>query len=188
MASIEASLLSQIERVPVGTLELYPGNPRRGDVKAIAASLGENGQYAPLVVQASTRRVLAGNHTLKAARDLGWEAIDVVLVDVDDQRARKILLSDNRTQELGEGYDQEALAELLASLDGDWAGTGWDAQDVDGLADALGRDAPAGGGDAPEDDLPEAWGVIVECRSEREQAALLAELDGRGHKVRALMA
>lgn len=182
------SLLDQIERVPVGSLELYPGNPRRGDVKAIAASLAENEQYAPIVVQKSTRYVLAGNHTLKAAVSLGWPEIDVVLVDVDDQRARKIVLSDNRTQEIGEGYDQEALAELLAALDGDWAGTGWDAQDVDGLADALGRDGSPSGGDAPVDDLPEAWGVIVECGSEHEQAALLAELDGRGHKVRALMA
>lgn len=99
------SLLSAIERVPVGSLEFFPGNARRGDVAAIAASLAENEQYAPIVVQRSTRHVLAGNHTLKAAQSLGWPDIDVVFVDVDDQRARKINLSSNRTAELG-SYDE----------------------------------------------------------------------------------
>jgi hypothetical protein len=178
------SLLSRIERVPVGSLEFYPGNPRRGNVKVIAASLAENQQYAPLVVQASTRYVLAGNHTLKAAVSLGWDEIDVVLVDVDDQRARKILLSSNRTPELGDGYDDGELALILASLDGDYDGTGWEVRDIDSLADKLGDE----NGDAPPDDLPERWGVIVECQTEQQQARLLTELDGQGYAVRALMA
>ena len=76
------SLLSAIERVPVGSLEFFPGNARRGDVEAIARSLAENEQYAPIVVQRATRHVLAGNHTLKAAQSLGWPEIDVVFVDV----------------------------------------------------------------------------------------------------------
>ena len=36
------SLLDQIERVLVGSLEFYPGNPRRGNVGVIASSLAEN--------------------------------------------------------------------------------------------------------------------------------------------------
>jgi len=115
---VTGSLLRQIERVPVTSLSFYPGNPRVGNVKVIASSLRENLQYAPLVVQESTRHVLAGNHTLKAARSLGWTEIDVVLVDVDDTRARKIVLSANRTADLGT-YDDDALAELLSYLDGD---------------------------------------------------------------------
>lgn len=178
------SLLGQIERVPVGSLEFYPGNPRRGNVDAIAASLAENEQYAPIVVQRSTRYVLAGNHTLKAAISLGWPEIDVVLVDVDDKRARKILLSSNRIPELGD-YDDQALAEVLAALDGDLGGTGWDVYDVDGLADKQGDDNP---GDAPEDDVPAAFGVIVECDTEQQQARLLTRLDSEGFRVRALMA
>jgi ParB-like chromosome segregation protein Spo0J len=184
-----ASLLKKIESVPVGSLEFYPGNPRRGNVAVIASSLAENEQYAPIVVQRSTRCVLAGNHTLKAAVSLGWPEIDVVFVDVDDARARKIVLSSNRTGELpdpdtGQRYDDHALAELLASLDGDLDGTGWDVYDIDGLADKLDDDK---GGDAPTDDLPATFGVIVECDTEQQQARLLAELDGEGFRVRALM-
>jgi len=144
------SLLSAIERVPVGSLEFFPGNARRGDVEAIARSLAENEQYAPIVVQRATRHVLAGNHTLKAAQSLGWPEIDVVFVDVDDQRARKINLSSNRTAELG-GYDDDALVELLSYLDGDYEGTGWSEEDVSALIDP--PEPPGGGGDP--DDAPE---------------------------------
>ncbi len=123
------SLLDRIERVPTSSLHLYPGNPRRGHLPSIVASLTENQQYAPLVVQASTRRVLKGNNTLRAARMLAWPEVDIVLVDVDDHQARKILLADNRTSDLA-SYDDDALLDLLSDLDGDYAGTGWTEPDV----------------------------------------------------------
>lgn len=139
------SLLNQIERVPVDSLEFYPGNPRRGNVPVISASLRENQQYAPIVVQRSTRYVLAGNHTLKAARGLDWPEIDVVFVDVDDDRARKIVLSSNRTADLG-AYDDDALVELLSYLDGDYEGTGWTSEEVDDLVH-MPEELPPGLGD-----------------------------------------
>ena len=127
-----ASLLTRMERVPAASLVFYPGNPRHGNIAAIAESLTENAQYAPIVVQTSTRHVLSGNHTLMAAQLLGWEHIDVVMVDVDDARARKIVLSSNRTAELAV-YDDDALAELLSYLNEDYIGTGWTADDVERL-------------------------------------------------------
>lgn len=122
------SLLNQIERVPLDSLVLYPGNPRRGDVDVIADSMRVNAQYEPLVVQASTRRVLAGNHRLLAAQNLGWEEIDVVLVDVDDEHARRIMLSSNRTSELG-SFDEELLVTQLNAL-AELDGTGFGANDL----------------------------------------------------------
>jgi hypothetical protein len=131
-----ASLLKTVETVPVGSLETHPRNARRGNVDVIAASLDENAQYAPLVVQRATRQVLAGNHTLLAARQLGWDTVDVVFVDVDDERAVKIMLSANRTADLGD-YDDDALVALLESLKGEYGGTGYDADDYDDLLAAL---------------------------------------------------
>lgn len=139
------SLLKQMETVPVTSLEFYPGNPRVGNVPVIADSLRENQQYAPIVVQRSTRYVLAGNHTLKAAISLGWDEIDVVFVDVNDDRARRIVLSSNRTAELG-GYDDDALVELLSYLDDDYEGTGWSEEDVDALINPA-EELPAGNTD-----------------------------------------
>jgi ParB-like chromosome segregation protein Spo0J len=98
--------------VPLAALRPYEGNPRRGDTRAIRESLERNGQYRSIVVNRRTMEVLAGNHTLRAAIELGWEEIAATFVDVDDEQARRIVLVDNRTNDLA-GYDSALLAELL---------------------------------------------------------------------------
>jgi DNA modification methylase len=124
------------EYVPTDSLRLHPDNPRRGDLEAIKQSLEGHGQYRPLVANRPTREVLAGNHTLVAARALGFSEIAVTFVDATPEQARRILLVDNRTSDLA-GYDDEALAELLGELP-DLVGTGYDeaalAELLDGLA------------------------------------------------------
>ena len=117
-------------KVSVDTLVEFTGNPRKGNVKALADSLSVNGQYKPIVVQKSTRQILAGNHLWKAAKELGWSEIEIVEVDVDDERAKKIVAADNRLADLGT-YDEEALLELLGDITLD--GTGYVPQDVDDL-------------------------------------------------------
>lgn len=121
-----------VEYVAADTLLTHPDNPRRGNVETIAESLTENGQYKPLVVQRGTNHVLAGNHTLLALRAQGVDRVAVVYLDVDDTRARKILLADNRTSDRSR-YDDEALLDALAALNGDLAGTGYTADDQDDL-------------------------------------------------------
>ncbi len=116
---------------PLARLQQYPGNPRRGDVAAIAASLEANGQYRPVVVQKSTGYVLAGNHTVQAAESLGWSEVAAVVLDVDDDRAARIVLADNRTADLAR-YDDGALLHLLNDLD-DLDGTGYDDHDLEAL-------------------------------------------------------
>ncbi|MCX5206110.1 ParB N-terminal domain-containing protein [Streptomyces sp. NBC_00237] len=76
--------------IPASLADLvhYHRNPRPGDLGAICSSLSTNGQYRPIVVNKGTltgraNEVLAGKHTLKAARHLGWEQIAVTWLDVD---------------------------------------------------------------------------------------------------------
>lgn len=111
-------------KVPVGEIREHPRNPRKGNVTAIVESIQANGLYRPVIVQKSTRYILAGNHTFKALKELGETLIPVVFVDVDDNTATRILLADNRTADLGE-YDNETLAELLGSLGEEIQGTGY---------------------------------------------------------------
>ena len=117
-----------IETVAVDSLKPYPGNPRRGDVTAIAASIERNGVYKPIVVQRTTRTILAGNHTWQAAKSLGMDTIDVVWSDADDDTARRIVLVDNATNDRAT-YDWHELDVLLADLD-DLAGTGYSQDDL----------------------------------------------------------
>lgn len=125
------------EVVSIDSLKPYPLNPRRGNVKAIQDSLSINGQYRPIVIQQSTQFILAGNHTWQAAKNLGWTEIAVSFVDCDDKAAKKIVLADNRTSDLG-SFDDSLLLELLEELDG-WEGTGYEDEEfdaIDGLYEA----------------------------------------------------
>src|SRR3989442_2624593 len=56
--------------VPIDSVSLHPRNPRRGDVAAVRASLERFGQRKPIVVQASTRYVVAGEHNPHGSRAL----------------------------------------------------------------------------------------------------------------------
>lgn len=143
--------LGETRRVRVEDLVHYPGNARVHDLAAIADSLDEHGLYRPVVVQESTMHVLAGNGTVEAARDLlGWTHLDVYVVDVDDDRAARINLVDNRTSELG-SYDEQALAAQLEALADDLTGTGYTDADLDALQAQLAKLAAQAVGDAPED-------------------------------------
>lgn len=132
---------------PTTELHTYHENPRQGDVTTIANSLRTNGQFRPIVVNKGTHtgrpnEVLAGNHTLKAARQLteegvqGFDTLDCYIIDVDDDSARRIVLADNRTADLG-SYDDNLLLDVLEAMDGDYTGTGYMEEDVDMLRDIV---------------------------------------------------
>jgi site-specific DNA-methyltransferase (adenine-specific) len=147
--------------VPIDSVELHPRNPRRGDVAAVAASLARFGQVKPIVVQRSTSYVIAGNHVLRAALNLGWTEIAANVEDLDDVESIALMLADNRSADLG-GYDDTLLAAILAEqqAEDNLAATGYDADDVAALLAQAGvieeRDLDA----AP--DLPAEADVYVE--------------------------
>lgn len=127
----------EVYSTPLSKLKLAIDNPRRGNVQKIAESLEELEQYRPIVVNKRVgttygdNSILAGNHTYRAAKHLGWKRIDVVFVDVDDVKAKKIIAADNRTAELG-GYDPTVLAKFLEDMP-DLKGTGWSEPDLTDL-------------------------------------------------------
>lgn len=146
MATRKATVKPQPDTTSVAapsSLRLYGRNPRKGNVGAVAASLKAHGQYRPVVANIGTHtgranEVLAGNHTVKAFRQLAerepnderWNLILVHWVDVDEDQAKRIVLADNRTSELGV-YDNKQLAALLADVSHDLEGLGYSAEDLD---------------------------------------------------------
>ncbi len=129
-----------VQDFAVDGLTLFHRNPRRGDVRSIAASLQRHGQYRPLVVNVGTLtgrpfEILAGNHTFLAACSLGWETVQATTVDVDDEAAHRIVLADNRLADLGV-YDDEDLAAAMVAA-GDLDGTGFTSSDLDELLATL---------------------------------------------------
>lgn len=177
----------------IADLERFPGNARRGNVAEIRKSLARHGQYRSLVVRQHDGRltILAGNHTRDALEAEGRDTARCELIECDDDEARRIALADNKMAELG-GYDDEALAELLSGLDGDFDGTGWTEEDLQALLDGGDGASGTGGGGAPDSaDLPpgdgkyrEQYGVIVICPTEADQQAAYEHLQGLGYDVR----
>jgi hypothetical protein len=118
--------------VDVDFLIPLPGNPRVGNVEAIAASYAEFGQVKPIVIRPNddgTSTVIAGNHQLLAAKRLGWSHIAAVEMDADDKRALAFAMADNRSMELGH-TDGDLLNDILSQISDDYSGLldglGWD--------------------------------------------------------------
>src|SRR5688572_33099713 len=101
--------------VPINEVSLWPKNPRRGDVGALAESLKRFGQVRPILVQKSTMKIVAGNHLMRAAAALGWTEIAAVITEMDDKQAKAFVAADNRVSELGD-FDDTMLASLLADI------------------------------------------------------------------------
>lgn len=104
--------------VPLDKLVHLTANPRRGDTKSIRASYEEFGQTKPIVAFPEDDKfvVIAGNHQLLVARDLGWTHMAVVVRnDWDRDKAIAFALADNRTSELG-SIDQDELYEMISSI------------------------------------------------------------------------
>jgi DNA modification methylase len=123
--------------VPVAELRPFHRNPRRRASTVLRESLEVHGQYRPVVVNVGTKtgrrmEILAGNGTYAEAVDLGWSQIAATFVDVDDDEASRIVLVDNRANDLAT-YDNEALTALLQDLGPDLTGTGFSEADLLGL-------------------------------------------------------
>lgn len=149
------------QSVGIDEIRPHPSNPRLGNVSAIRESIEKNGFYGAIVVQSSTGHVLAGNHRWMAAKAQGMATVPVIYVDVDDDRALRILLGDNHASDIG-AYDDDALGSLLASLaltEGGLDGTGYTGDDLSRLVDAMAdeaakRDLP------PTGSLSEKFGAV----------------------------
>jgi DNA modification methylase len=101
--------------VPISAIRLHPKNARAGDIGAICQSIEHNGWFGACLVQQSTGFILAGNHRHQAAAHSGAETVPVIYVDCDDETAVRILIADNRSNDLS-SWDFNALAELLDSI------------------------------------------------------------------------
>jgi DNA modification methylase len=126
----------KVELVSAESLSLDSANARthgRRNLDAIKDSLSAFGQRRPLVVMPDGR-VIAGNGTLEAIRELGWAKVAVTRVPADwtEEQAKAYALADNRTAELA-AWDSEVLLTTLTDLQAaGWesAALGWDVRDL----------------------------------------------------------
>jgi len=182
-------LAKEVVTVRIEAVQPHPRNPRQGDVAAIVESIRANGFVAPLLVQQSTAYILAGNHRWLAAREIGMAEVPVIWLDVDDDRALRILLADNRTSDVAT-YDDPKLASLLQEIltdTGTLEGTGFDGDALDELLASLGSNTTDAVAEDESNKIKEQYQIVVTCKDEQDQVRLLGHLNAWGYSCRALI-
>lgn len=80
---------------PIADIHPAPWNYNNGDVEAIGESIDDNGMCDIVLVQRSTGDIISGNHTYEALMERDSDLAPMVLLDVDDTRAKKIAVAMN---------------------------------------------------------------------------------------------
>jgi hypothetical protein len=143
---------------PIEGLREDPGNARlhpQRNLDDIRRSLFAFHQQTPIVAL-KDGTVIKGNGTLRVALALGWDRIACIEFDGTAEDATAYGIADNRTGQSSE-WDDEKLADLLSSIDGDVRiNTGFDETEIGELLHGLGRlGTPEGDGKTGADDVPD---------------------------------
>jgi len=114
-----------IEYISVDEIQPNQYNPNRQsehDFDLLKMSMSEDGFTQPIIVQRKNNTIVDGEHRWRAARELGWDQIPIVYVDMTPEQMRIATLRHNRAR--GE-EDIELTAQVLRDLQQlgalDWA-------------------------------------------------------------------
>jgi DNA modification methylase len=121
--------------------ELIPAiyNPRKdltindAEYKKIKRSIETFGYVDPIIVNERTGVIVGGHQRLKVLKDLGYEEIEVSVVNLDEKQEKALNVALNKIS--GE-WDFELLKDLLEELDDgsfDVELTGFDMDEIEGL-------------------------------------------------------
>jgi ParB-like chromosome segregation protein Spo0J len=111
----------EVGRLPIGELKPNPRNAQRhtdDQINRLMASLRRDGQTRPVVARRANKMLIAGHGIREAASRLGFEQLEVVLLDVSQADADRMMVGDNRLGQLS-STDEEKLADLLREFDPD---------------------------------------------------------------------
>jgi ParB-like chromosome segregation protein Spo0J len=176
--------------VPIADLKPNPGNPNMHPVKQIemlAKIIAHRGWRAPITVSTRSGQIVRGHGRLEAAKSLGLTEVPVDFQDYKSaEEEHADLLADNKIAELAFLNDiliTDMLKTFDSSYDPELLGFSGDelAKYLDSVAKPIDDDLGA------PDDVPELFGVVIECQTDAEQRDLIEELTERGLKCRALM-
>jgi DNA modification methylase len=139
------------ETVPIADLSEDPSNARshpERNIEAIKASLRKWKQQKPIVV-GRDNVVVAGNGTLRAAKELGWEEINIVRTDLVGADATGFAIADNKIALTAE-WEDETLNALISGLheEGDLDPTplGFTQEEIDQMLASAGLSGTGDGG------------------------------------------
>lgn len=160
--NVRPSLLETAELVPIESLEFLEGNARLHDDGELTASLVRWGQFSAVLVRRlenGRRVIISGNGTVTNQLGLGWTHTAVEWFEGTDTEAIGVALAANKTSD-NASDDPGLTAALLAQLDGDLTGTGWNADEHAALLAF--NDTPLVFDDEPDDDRDDDKPLLVD--------------------------
>ena len=121
----------------IDNLVPWDQNPRLNDhsVDKVATSIKRFGFGAPIVARREDKMVIAGHTRLKAAKQLGLDAVPVRYLDLDPADAKMLALADNKIGEIAD-WDNNELDRIINDLAlsaEDMEDLGWNSSDLDNL-------------------------------------------------------
>lgn len=145
-----------IAKVKVKDLIYASYNPRKAltpadpEYQKIKRSIKEFGYVDPIIIN-SDNTIIGGHQRATVLKDLGYEEIDAVIVDMDKTKEKALNIALNKIS--GE-WDLDKLAEVMAELEKelDATITGFDEEQIQGLINQINEIADL---DIAEDDFNE---------------------------------
>jgi len=113
--------------------DLQPGDP---EYEKLKRSIQEFGNVVPLVVNKRTGRIVGGHQRYKVLKELGFETVQCVIVDLDEKKEMALSIALNKIE--GD-WDKEKLEILFREFEEknvDMLLSGFDREEIDEL---LGR-------------------------------------------------
>jgi hypothetical protein len=176
--------IKRLDRVPVAKLRPNAKNWRTHPDKqrnALKGLLAEVGFAVPLIARETEDGALELIDGHLRAETLPDEEVSVVVLDVTEEEAAKLLATLDPLAALA-GKDESKLVELLSEIDSDSAAV----QEM--LSNLVSMKTLEGDIGVDESDkIQERFEIVIECEDEAEHRALLDRFLAEGLKCRALI-
>ncbi len=178
--------IKELRRVPASQLRPNPRNWRvhpqnqRDALRGVLAEIGYADALLARELPDGSLELIDGHLRAETTPD---QEVPVLVLDVDEQEAAKLLATLDPLAGMAETHEQ-VLAELLAEVTTESPALQavWDELLAQHEAAAPDENHAA----PPEVHLPEAFQVVVECRDEADQREVFERLTAEGRKCRLL--
>ena len=136
----------QIQKIPAEKLnpaiynprmDLHPGDP---EYEKLLRSVDEFGYVEPIIWNRRTGNIVGGHQRFKVLRQLGFDEIDCVVVDMDEAREKALNIALNK---ISGDWDTAKLAEVFKDIEQYGISldiTGFEAPEIDKLYQKLNRE------------------------------------------------
>ena len=128
-----------IQKINIEKLKKAKYNPRRKlektdeSYKKIKASIEEFGYVDPIIVNLKNMTVIGGHQRLEIMKELGYNEIDCVVLNLDEKQEKRLNLSLNKNSGYWDNAKLEELFDELKLSEEELFATGFSQSEIDNL-------------------------------------------------------